>query len=91
MVGLGESDEEVLATLGDLAAIGVDIVTIGQYLRPSEWHLPVARFVAPAQFDAFGDAARALGIGFVESSPLARSSYHARQAIAGATQVAATA
>lgn len=80
IVGLGEHDDEVVATLADLAGVGVDIVTIGQYLRPTSHHLPVARWVTPDQFDAFAAAGSALGIGHVESSPLTRSSYHARQA-----------
>ncbi len=69
-----------MATLADLAGVGVDIVTIGQYLRPTSHHLPVARWVTPEQFAAFAAAGSALGIGHVESSPLTRSSYHARQA-----------
>jgi lipoic acid synthetase len=80
IVGLGERDDEVVATLADLAGVGVDIVTIGQYLRPTSHHLPVARWVTPEQFAAFAAAGSALGIGHVESSPLTRSSYHARQA-----------
>jgi lipoyl synthase len=85
IVGMGESDDEVLATLADLRAVGVDIVTIGQYLRPTTHHLPVARWVEPATFDHYRDAGEALGIPHVESSPLTRSSYHARQA-AGAAE-----
>ena len=80
IVGLGETDDEVVATLADLAGVGVDIVTIGQYLRPTSHHLPVARWVPPDVFDAYAGAGHALGIGHVESSPLTRSSYHARQA-----------
>jgi lipoyl synthase len=85
IVGMGESDDEVLATLADLRAVGVDIVTIGQYLRPTTHHLPVARWVEPASFDHYREAGEALGIHHVESSPLTRSSYHARQA-AGAAE-----
>jgi lipoyl synthase len=80
IVGMGETDDEVLAALGDLRAVGVDIVTIGQYLRPTTHHLPVARWVEPATFARYAEAGRALGIPHVESSPLTRSSYHARQA-----------
>jgi len=80
VVGMGETDAEVMAALADLAGIGVGIVTIGQYLRPTSHHLPVARWVTPEQFAAFAAAGEALGIAHVESSPLTRSSYHARQA-----------
>lgn len=80
IVGLGETDDEVVATLADLAGVGVDIVTIGQYLRPTTNHLPVARWVPPATFEEYARAGEALGIGHVEASPLTRSSYHARQA-----------
>ena len=82
IVGMGEDDDEVLSTLADLRAVGVDIVTIGQYLRPTTHHLPVARWVTPDQFAAYAAAGEALGIPHVESSPLTRSSYHARQAAA---------
>jgi len=85
IVGMGETDSEVLAALADLHAVGVDIVTIGQYLRPTSAHLPVARWVEPAQFEAYARFGEALGIPHVESSPLTRSSYHARQAAADAT------
>jgi lipoic acid synthetase len=81
MVGLGETEDEVTATLADLAAVGVRIATIGQYLRPSARHLPVARFWSPEEFDRLGAAGRELGLGHVESSPLTRSSYHARDAV----------
>jgi lipoic acid synthetase len=85
ILGMGETPAEVLATLADLRAVGVDIVTIGQYLRPSERHLPVMRWWTPAEFEEIGAAARAMGFGHVESSPLTRSSYHARRAAAGAS------
>jgi lipoic acid synthetase len=84
IVGMGETDDEVLSTLADLRAIGIDIVTIGQYLRPTTHHLPVARWIEPAVFDSYKRAGEAMGIPHVESSPLTRSSYHARQA-AGST------
>lgn len=80
ILGLGETEPEVEATLADLAGVGVDIVTIGQYLRPTTNHLPVVRWWTPAEFDHFKIVGEALGIGHVESSPLTRSSYHARQA-----------
>jgi lipoyl synthase len=85
MVGIGESTEEVTATLADLAGIGVDIVTIGQYLRPTSNHLPVARWWTPDEFTHLKHAGEALGIAHVEASPLTRSSYHARQAAASAS------
>lgn len=80
MLGLGETDDEIAGLLVDLAAIGVDIVTIGQYLRPTDGHLPVARWAEPSEFDRWKAAGEALGIGHVEASPLTRSSYHAKQA-----------
>ncbi len=87
IVGMGEDDGEVHATLADLRGVGVDIVTIGQYLRPTSSHLPVARWVAPGTFEGYAEVGRALGIPHVEASPLTRSSYHARQA-AGAADAA---
>ena len=80
VVGMGETAEEIDGCLVDLASIGVDIVTIGQYLRPTSHHLPVSRWVLPAEFDRWKAFGEAMGIGHVESSPLTRSSYHARQA-----------
>jgi lipoic acid synthetase len=80
MVGLGETDAEVLATLCDLAAVGVEIATIGQYLRPTTHHLPVARWVEPEVFAMYKERGEAMGLSHVESSPLTRSSYHAREA-----------
>ncbi len=80
MVGLGERRAEVVGALADLAGVGVDIVTIGQYLRPTAAHLPVARWWTPEEFDELAAAARALGVAHVEASPLTRSSYHARRA-----------
>ena len=77
MVGLGETAAEVAEALGDLAGVGCDIVTIGQYLRPSSAHLPVERWWPPEDFEALARIGRELGIGHVESSPLTRSSYHA--------------
>jgi lipoic acid synthetase len=83
IVGVGETPAEVEGCLADLAGIGVDIVTIGQYLRPTSHHLPVARWVEPHEFDEWKRIGEALGIGHVEASPLTRSSYHAKQAAAG--------
>jgi lipoic acid synthetase len=88
MVGVGETDDEVIATLADLAGIGCDIVTIGQYLRPTTHQLPVARWVEPAEFDRWKRIGESLGIGHVEASPLTRSSYHAKQAADHVTPVA---
>jgi lipoic acid synthetase len=79
MVGIGETDEEVLEALTDLRAAGVDVVTLGQYLRPTPKHAPVDRFVEPAQFDAFARAGKAMGFAFVASGPLVRSSYKAAE------------
>ena len=80
MLGLGETGDEVAGLLVDLAAIGTDIVTIGQYLRPTTNHLPVARWAEPGEFDRWKQFGESLGIGHVEASPLTRSSYHAKQA-----------
>ena len=81
MLGLGETEQEVEETLDDLRAVGVDIVTLGQYLRPTANHLPIERFITPAEFDGFRE--RALARGFLEcvSGPLVRSSYRAEQAL----------
>ncbi len=79
MVGLGETEPEVLATLADLRGVGVDIATVGQYLRPTTHHLPVVRYWTPDEFAAMAAIGEAMGIGHVEASPLTRSSHHARQ------------
>ncbi|MCS7042103.1 MAG: lipoyl synthase [Bryobacteraceae bacterium] len=81
MVGLGESDEEVLETLRDLRRHKVRIVTIGQYLRPTLLHLPVLRYVTPEQFAEYRRAALEMGFEHVESGPFVRSSYHAAEAL----------
>ncbi len=86
MVGLGEREDEVLATMADLRGVGVSIVTIGQYLRPSRDHLPVSRYWAPEEFDRLRWAGSELGVTHVEASPLTRSSYHAREAAAAAAR-----
>jgi len=78
IVGMGETDDELRGALADLAGIGCDIVTIGQYLRPTSNHLPVARWVTPETFEGFKAFGESLGIRHVEASPLTRSSYHAR-------------
>ncbi len=80
IVGMGETDAEVLAAMTDLRNVGVEILTIGHYLRPSAGHLPVDRWWAPEEFDRLREAGRELGFAHVEASPLTRSSYHARQA-----------
>jgi lipoic acid synthetase len=77
MVGLGETTDEVLATMQDLASSGVHILTIGQYLQPTREHLPVARFVPPEEFAHYQRAGLEMGFRHVESGPLVRSSYHA--------------
>jgi lipoic acid synthetase len=80
MVGLGESRDEVISTLADMASVGVSIATIGQYLRPSAEHLPVARWWSPSELESLAAAGRDRGLAHVEASPLTRSSYHAKQA-----------
>jgi lipoic acid synthetase len=77
MLGLGESDEEVLAVLRDLREAGVAMLTVGQYLQPRPGNLPVRRYVAPEIFDAFAREARRLGFTHAACGPLVRSSYHA--------------
>ena len=87
MVGLGEKADEVAEVLVDMASVGVSIATIGQYLRPSEQHLPVARWWTPEEFEELAQVGRSLGLSHVQSSPLTRSSYHAREALAASTPV----
>ena len=79
ILGMGERDDEIEQALADLRAAGVTLLTMGQYLRPSADHLPVDRYVTPAQFDAFAARARALGFREVAAGPLVRSSYHAEK------------
>ena len=73
--------DEIDAVLHDLRGVGCDVLTVGQYLRPSRKHLPVERFVPPAEFDALAERARAMGFRHVESGPLVRSSYHAERQV----------
>ncbi len=77
MIGLGETEAEVVQTLEDLRENAVDIVTLGQYLRPSSKHLPVVEYVPPETFDRYAEIAKSLGFGYVASGPLVRSSYRA--------------
>lgn len=77
MVGLGESEEEVLEAMRDLREVGVDILTVGQYLQPSRRHWPVARYYPPEAFQAFRERGLEMGFRWVESGPLVRSSFHA--------------
>ncbi|MBL0911022.1 MAG: lipoyl synthase [Bacteroidia bacterium] len=81
MLGLGESEEEILETMDDLRAVGVSILTLGQYLQPTMKHLPVAEFITPEKFAHLGEVAKQKGFEFVESGPLVRSSYHAEKHI----------
>jgi len=83
MVGLGETPEEVLDLMKDWRAARVDIATLGQYLPPTDRHLPLARFVEPEEFDLYRRKGQELGFQRVESGPLVRSSYHARESFAG--------
>ena len=86
MVGLGESFEEMVEAFGVLREHSVEILTVGQYLRPTERHLPVVRYWHPEEFDALRDAALALGFASVASGPLVRSSYHADESAREASE-----
>lgn len=79
MLGLGETDEEIIETLEDLRSVNVDILTLGQYLQPTPKHLPIAEFVTPERFDKYKEIGLKLGFKYVESGPLVRSSYHAEK------------
>ena len=79
MLGLGESKEEVVQTMKDLYNNGVDVVTIGQYLQPTKKHLPVDRFIHPDEFAEYREIGYQLGLDYVESGPLVRSSYHSEK------------
>ena len=84
MLGLGETKEEVIQSMEDLVAVGVDVLTLGQYLQPTKKHLPVHRFVHPTEFAELRQIGYELGFDYVESGPLVRSSYHSeRHVIAG--------
>ena len=89
ILGMGETEDELRGAIADLGNVGVDILTLGQYLRPTDRHLPVVRWWTPAEFDALGDYARGLGFAHVEAGPLVRSSYHARSAAASAERMPA--
>ena len=82
MLGLGESFDEVRSVMCDLVEIGCDILTLGQYLQPTDRHLPVSRFVSPSEFNQLKKEGEAIGLGHVESGPLVRSSYHAEKQLA---------
>ncbi|MBX6772176.1 MAG: lipoyl synthase [Chloroflexi bacterium] len=85
MLGLGETREEIREALRDLRAVGCDIVTIGQYLQPSPFHLPIVRYVPPAEFAEIKAEGMAMGFRHVEAGPLVRSSYHAHEQVQRAT------
>jgi lipoic acid synthetase len=80
ILGLGETEDEVIGAMADLRSVGVEIVTLGQYLRPTDRHLPVVRWWTPHEFALLKDAGEAMGLTHVEASPLTRSSYHAAEA-----------
>jgi lipoic acid synthetase len=86
MLGLGEMREEVLQVMRDLRAHRVDILTLGQYLRPSLKHLPIIRYIPPAEFDEYRRAGMGMGFAHVEAGPLVRSSYHADDSHAAASK-----
>ncbi|MEY3399527.1 MAG: lipoyl synthase, partial [Bacteroidota bacterium] len=79
MLGLGESDQEVMETLEDLRSVGLDILTLGQYLQPTPKHLPVQEFITPEKFHEYREVGLKMGFRYVESGPLVRSSYHAEK------------
>jgi lipoic acid synthetase len=81
MLGLGESESEVLETMQDLRSVGTDILTLGQYLQPTTKHLPVEEFITPEQFEFYKEEGMRMGFRYVESGPLVRSSYHAERHI----------
>ena len=81
MVGLGETDDEIQQTMGDLYDARVDFLTIGQYLQPSKRHAPIERYYTPEEFSRFKDLGESIGFDHVESGPLVRSSYHAEEAL----------
>jgi lipoic acid synthetase len=79
MLGLGETQEEVLQTMDDLRAVGCEVMTIGQYLQPSEEHYPVHDYITPETFDYYAQVGKEKGFRHIESAPLVRSSYHAER------------
>ncbi|COZ15717.1 lipoate biosynthesis protein LipA [Mycobacterium tuberculosis] len=79
MLGLGETEEDVIETMQDLYNVGVDILTIGQYLQPTKAHHPVIDWVTPQQFEKYKEIGLKMGFKYVESGPLVRSSYHAEK------------
>jgi len=79
MLGLGETEQEVIETMQDLRAVNVDVLTLGQYLQPTRKHLPVVEFITPEQFAIYKDVGLEMGFRYVESGPLVRSSYHAEK------------
>jgi lipoic acid synthetase len=81
MLGLGETEEEILETMDDLVTVGVQIMTLGQYLQPTKKHLPVAEFITPEKFAYYREVGLKKGLRYVESGPLVRSSYHAEKHI----------
>src|SRR3990172_6071552 len=83
ILGLGEERDELVATMRDLREADVNVLTLGQYLRPSPRHLPVARYYAPGEFAELAEIGLALGFAHVEAGPLVRSSYHAKQQVQG--------
>jgi lipoyl synthase len=83
MMGVGEETEEILQAMADLRAVGCDILTLGQYLRPSLQHIPIRRYVSPEEFQSLKEAGLRMGFRHVESGPLVRSSYHADEQVPG--------
>ena len=79
MLGLGETEEEVIKTMNDLLDVGVDILTLGQYLQPTKKHLPVENYITPEKFNFYKKKGLEMGFRYVESGPLVRSSYHAEK------------
>ena len=86
ILGMGEEVDEVVSALADLRAVGVDLVTLGQYLRPTAAHLPVARWWRPEEFEWLRGVGEEMGFAHVQASPLTRSSYHAREAAGSAVR-----
>ena len=87
MVGLGETSDELIQVFRDMRESRVDVLTVGQYLRPSAWHLPIDRYYTPDEFSTLRDAALSLGFAHVEAGPLVRSSYHAAEHVPSSTEV----